>query len=167
MRSISSILLLLLLLLNGCGYKPSATYAKKVLGESVYVEVEIYGADPENAVLIKDALLQALITRFRVTITRKKSAQTTMKVKLQSLTFTPIEYDNNGYIIAKRALVTLLINRIRNKVSKSYTVSGYYDFSVAQNGVVSDEERFKAIRFASLKAIDSLVTKLAVEGSLL
>ncbi len=158
---------LLFLLLSGCGYKPSANYAKKVLGERVYTTVDIYIADPENAVIVKDALLQALVSRFRVTLSRRGGAQTIMNVKLQSLTFTPIEYDNNGYIIAKRAKVTLSITRKRlGGTQKSYSVSGYFDFGIEPNGVVSDEDRFKAIRAASLKAVDSLVTKLAVEGSL-
>ena len=155
-----------LLLLTGCGYKPSAYYAKNVLGEKVYVEVVVSASDPENAVIVKDALLQALISRFRVKLKRQSKSDTQMRVKMGALSFTPIEFDESGYVVAQRCVASLSVKRTYKKVSKNYGVSGSYDFAIEPNGVVSETQRFNAIRFASLKAIDALVTQLAVEGSL-
>lgn len=155
-----------LLLLTGCGYRPSSHYAKNVLGERVYVEVIVSPSDPENAVIVKDALLQALISRFRVKLRRQSKSDTYMRVQMGALGFTPIEYDENGYVVAQRCIASLSVKRTYKNVSKNYSLSGSYDFAIEPNGVVSETQRFNAIRFASLKAIDALVTQLAVEGSL-
>ncbi len=156
--------LFIVLILSGCGYIPSAKYARGVLGEKVYVTVDVLSAEPENSVIIKDALNQALISRFRVSLTDGKSAVTRLDISISSLSFAAIEYDENGYIIAQRANINLSIKRTRNSVSKQYTVTGSYDYDVDPNGVVSDTVRFQAIKSASLRALEALVTKLAVEG---
>lgn len=156
--------LLLVVLLSGCGYVPSAKFARGILGEHVYVTVEILASEPENAVILKDAINEALISRFRVTLSGPKSATSRLNVGILSLAFIPIEYDSNGYIIGQRAQITLGIKRTRNNKSKSYSVSGSYDYDVEPNGVVSDADRFLAIKSASLRALDALVAKLAVEG---
>ena len=156
--------LVVFLLMAGCGYMPSSHYAKKVLGDSVYVDIQMYAQEPENTVIIKDAILQALISRFRVSITQESQAQTTLKVSTNELRFTPIEYDQNGFVVANRAHITLHIKQIKAKKEQSFTVSGVYDFSIEPNGVVSDTQRFTAIKEASLRAIDVFITKLSIQG---
>lgn len=155
---------LMLLMVSGCGYIPSAKYARGVLGSNVYATVEILSAEPENAVIIKDAFNEALISRFRVHLTKRKFADTVLNVKIQNPRFENLELDSNGYVVAKRVTVSLQIQRTRDKVTKSYTVSGAYDYDIDPNGVVSDAQRFTAIKLASYRALESLVTKLAVEG---
>jgi hypothetical protein len=54
-----------LILFSGCGYQPSSHYAKNVVGESVSTEVVISMEDPQNTVIIKDAVDTAVITKFR------------------------------------------------------------------------------------------------------
>ena len=54
-----------LILFAGCGYQPSSYYAKSVVGESVSTEVVISMEDPQNTVIIKDAVDMAVITKFR------------------------------------------------------------------------------------------------------
>jgi len=158
--------LIFFLLLQGCGYKPTAHYAKGVLGSKVSVAVDVYAADPLNSVIIKDAVLQALITRFRIVTTQRKFSVTHLDVKLKSVGETAIEYDANGYVVARRITVTLMINRLTKGVKRSYNVSGLFDFSIEPNAIVSDSDRFKAIKAASLKAIDALIVQLAVEGNM-
>jgi hypothetical protein len=158
--------LLFSLLFLGCGYKPTAHFAKGVLGSKVSVAVDVYAVDPENSVIIKDAILQALVTRFRVVTTGRKYSVTHLDVKLNSIGESSIEYDSNGYVIAKRITTTLGITRHTKGVKKSYNVTGLFDFSIEPNATVSDSDRFKAIKEASLKAIDALIVKLAVEGSM-
>lgn len=159
-------LLIFLALFSGCGYKPSSSYAKEVLGERVSVSVDVYSADPENSVIIKDAVLQAMVTRFGIVTTKRDFSVTHLAVKLNSLTETPIEYDTSGYVIAQREIVSLNITRYKGQTKKSYNVTGAFDFSIPANATVSETDRFKAIKSASLKAVDALVVQLAVEGSM-
>lgn len=159
-------LILLVFILLGCGYKPTAKYAKSALGEKVSVAVDIYSMDPINSVIIKDAVLQSLITRFRIVTTERKFSITHLDVKLKKVTETALEYDINGYVVARRMTVDLKIDRLTKGVKKSYNVSGLFDVSIEPNATVSDSDRFKAIKAASLKAIDALIVQLALEGSM-
>ena len=55
---------LCLVVMTGCGYKPSSYYAKKEISGKVYVDLHVNLEDPKNSVLIKDAMNKLLITRL-------------------------------------------------------------------------------------------------------
>ncbi|MGB5964274.1 MAG: hypothetical protein WBG65_01950, partial [Sulfurimonadaceae bacterium] len=62
--SLFTIYFLLFTIFTGCGYQPSSKEAKKVMGETVSTEIIISMPDPENTVVLKDALDEAVIRRF-------------------------------------------------------------------------------------------------------
>ena len=155
------------MIFSGCGYKPMTEYSKKVFTNRVYVDVDVYLRDPENAVLVKDALNEAVISRFNAQLTSKKDATTKLKVKFERVTFSPIQYDTNGYAVFYRAKVTLNISYIINSKKGREKVVGYYDFPIEPNAVISDSKRFEAIRFGAQKAIDSFVSLMAMRGAVL
>ena len=158
--------LLILVFFSGCGYKPTYIYTKKVLGDDIYVDVDISLKDPQNSVLITDAINEAVISKFRSNLTRdKKSASSKLYLSLSSVSFKPIQYDENGYVIAYKTYVTLKTKYIdRYKRSKTLTTSGTYDFNIEANSIISDNKRFEAIKFAALKAIDELISKISIKG---
>ncbi|WOE70317.1 LPS assembly lipoprotein LptE [Hydrogenimonas thermophila] len=160
-------IILFAIVLSGCGYKPMTEYTKKVFTDKVYVDVDVYLRDPENAVLVKDALNEAVISRFNAKLTSKKSATTQLKVKFERVSFSPIQYDSNGYAIFYRAKVTLNISYIVNGKKGFEKVVGYYDFPIEPNAVISDAKRFEAIRFGAEKAIDSFVSLMSMRGAVL
>lgn len=61
--------------------------------------------------------------------------------------------------------VTLVIEyeNAAKKVEK-LTVSGEYDFSIESNSVISDSNRFEAIRAAASDSLDEFVSKIAIKG---
>jgi hypothetical protein len=154
----------LFVLLSGCGYKPSAQYAKQVVGEKVSSEVIISMQDPENTVIIKDAIQQAVINRFHASLTKRSAADTHLRIVLNNVSFSPLQYDENGYIVVYRTRVSLQIRRITGETSKLYPVSGYYDFVIEPNAIISDQARFEAIQFGAQKAIDGFAARVAAEG---
>ena len=156
---------LLIILFTGCGYKPSAHYTKNVVGETVSTEVVISMQDPENTVIIKDALDSAVIMRFRSSLRDRGHAKTHLRISLGTVHFVPIQYDANGYVSTYRTTVRLNIVRKTEGVSKNYSVKGTYDFSIEPNAIISDQARFDAIRFSSAKAIDSFIAKVSAEGT--
>jgi hypothetical protein len=160
----SSIIALSTIALTGCGYKPMTTYTKNVLTNRIYCDVDIYLRDPENAVLVKDALNEAIVSRFGARIAEKDEATTHMKVAFKSVAFTPIQYDANGYAVYYRATVTLDIHYESKKHHGDETVSGFYDFPIEPNAVISDAKRFEAIRFGAQKALDAFISRLAMRG---
>ena len=170
MQSLSGVLKLLFLLflfleLSGCGYKPSSHYSRKVVGEKISTSVTISAQDPENTVLIKDAVDRAIIETFRASLVDKKVADTHLNFSISKPRYTPIQYNADGFIIAYRATIILKIIRQTKDVKKRYSAKGTYDFAIAPNAVITDQERFDAIRYSADKAIASFIAQVSAEGS--
>ena len=161
----SFLLVILLIELSGCGYRPSAKFAREILGEKISTNVIISAQDPENTVIIKDAVDQAVIDVFHASLVDAKYADTHLTIRISDPSYSPLQYNDNGFIISYRATITLMIRRESKNLIKNYTSIGNYDFSVVPNAVLTDQERFDAIRFSSLKAISSFVSQASAEGS--
>ena len=157
------LLVLVVLLFASCGYKPSAKFARQALGEKVSTNVIISKEDPENAVLVKDAIDAALIDIFHTSLTDRAHSDSHLEISLSNPRYSPIQYDNNGFVVAYRMRVTLYIKRYRNGEVKNYRASGYYDFAVEPNAIVTDQQRFEAIRNAAEKAISVFVAQISSE----
>jgi len=156
---------LLLMFITGCGYLPASKQARKVVGKKVYVEVIVSLQDPENAVIIKDATRKSVVTRFHASLVTKDMAKTILLVNMSGISFVPLQYDENGYIIVYRTVVNVTVTRSTLGESESYTSKGNYDFNIEPNAVITDKQRFDAITNASLKALDSFVAQVGAEGS--
>lgn len=154
-----------MMMFTGCGYVSAAHYARSVVGESVSTEVLISAEDPQNTVIIKDAVDTAVITKFRTSLTSKNASQTHLKIQITSVSFSPLRYDTNGYVVTYRTTVSMGINRNTLGKSKGYSTSGMYDFDIEPNAIISDQARFNAISLSAQKAIDAFVAQIAAEGS--
>lgn len=153
------------MMFTGCGYVSAAHYAQSVVGESVSTEVLISMEDPQNTVIIKDAVDTAVITKFRTTLTSKSASQTHLKIKISSVGFSPLRYDTNGYVTTYRTTVSMHIDRTTQEKLHGYNVSGMYDFDIQPNAIISDQARFNAISLSAQKAIDAFIAQIAAEGS--
>lgn len=162
-RSLAALLTVLLMV--GCGYLPASKQARKAVGEKIFVEVDVSLEDPENAVLIKDAARKAVVTRFHASLVPQTEAKTTLWVKLSSISFSPLQYDTNGYIIVYRANISIQVERRNAGEKKTYASRGAFDFAIEPNAVITDFQRFDAISKASLKALDSFVAQVGAEGT--
>lgn len=159
------LLLFIFFAINGCGYKPSAKFARNTLGEKISTSVVVSSQDPQNTVSIKDAIDRAVIEVFQASLVDKSVSDTHLVIKMGSLSYSPIVYDQNGYVTAYRMSVTLNIIRHTNSVSKNYNTKGFHDFSVVPNAIVTDQDRFEAIDFAAQRAIKSFVAQISAEGA--
>jgi len=156
---------LIAVVISGCGYKPSSYYAKQALGDRIYAEVTISRQDPRNSVLIKDAVNEAIVSRFGGKLVTKEQADSILRVNIQSISFSPTVYDTYGYVIAYKTTVVLAMQyENANKKIEYLTATGEYDFSIEANSVISDTNRFEAIRYAANDALDEFVSKLAIKG---
>lgn len=154
-----------LLFISGCGYKPSSIYAKKALGEKIYADVKIDLQEPENTVVIKDAMNEAIVSKFRAKITPLEQSTSQIYLKLKDIEFIPIQYDEDGYIVRYKIIVKIHIDyNLKNSEDKQLNVSGYYDFLVEPDSIISDKKRFEAIKFASIKALDEFTSKVSIIG---
>lgn len=161
-----SIFAFLVVGLNSCGYKPSSKFSREVTGEKISTSVEISLTDPENTVIIKDAVDAAVISVFHASLVDKNYSDTHLTIRMSPPSYTPIQYNSDGYVIAYRASVTLFITRETHDEAKTYSSYGTYDFSVEPNAIITDQERFNAIKSSASKAIISFIAKISAEGSL-
>ncbi len=152
------------LVLLGCGYKPVSYYAKSALGSRIHAEVSISRQDPQNSVLIKDSVNEAIISRFGGKIVPKEEADTFLHVKIAGVGFSPTVYDKYGYVIAYKTTVYLDIASTQKGKVENFRTSGEYDFSIEANSVVSDSKRYEAIRYAANDALDEFISKIAIKG---
>ena len=153
------------MLLVGCGYHPSSKEARKVMGDTVSTKVIISMTDPENTVVLKDALDEAVIRRFQTNLRHRKDAKTHLDIELKNVSFNALQYDQNGYIISYRTTINLVITRITSVLTKRYTAVGNFDFTINPNAIITDQQRFEAIANSATKALDSFVAQVAAEGS--
>lgn len=151
--------------LAGCGYQPASHLAKNVVGDSVSTEVVIRMEDPQNTVIIKDAVDTAVITKFRTALVSKSASETHLKISINSVTFSPLRYDTNGYVITYRTTVVMGINRSRAGKNMNYSTRGTYDFDIEPNAIISDQARFEAIRQGAQKGLDAFVAQVAAQGA--
>jgi len=156
---------LLFAIVTGCGYKPSSYETKKVMGESVSTEVIISMTDPENTVVLKDALDEAVIRRFQTALRHRHSAETHLKIALRNVVFSALQFDSNGYIVAYRTTINLLITRETKDLTRRYNAVGNYDFTISSNAIITDQQRYEAIEKSAIKALDSFIAQVAAEGS--
>ncbi len=166
-REIIKLLLLFSLLfwLNSCGYKPSSKYSRAVVGDKISTSVKISSHDPENTVLIKDAVDAAVIEIFYASLTSRTLSQTHLELSISEPSYSALQYDSDGFIVAYRTTINLEVKRYKDLKIKSYKTQGTYDFTIVANAVITDQERFNAIKFSSQKAIRSFITQVFAEGA--
>lgn len=154
-----------LFILTGCGYKPTSYYAKQEINGKVYVNLEVNLNDPKNSVLIKDALNELLVNKLDSKLVyTPDEADTVMNVKLNSVGLSELSYGEDGYVKLYKASVNISVKyKTQDQPQRSLGVSGRYDFSIDEGSTISDTKRFEAIKSASNKALDELISKIAVQ----
>lgn len=156
---------ILLLTLSGCGYTPNAKFSRDTLGEKISTSVIISAQDPQNTVVIKDAIDKAVIEVFHASLVPQDRSDSHLVIKMATPTYTPIVYDENGFVTGYRMSINLNITKHTKDSSKSYNTRGFNDFSVAPNAIVTDQDRFKAIGYAAQRAIKAFVAQVSAEGA--
>lgn len=148
-----------------CGYVPTSQIAKTVFEDKIYIHVKINEQDPRNSVFIIDTLRELVINKLGKTPVSLEEADDIINVEVNNLSFRPIVYDENGYVISYQAKLLLSFSIEYKDGSKElFTTSGSYDFAISPNSVISDTARLEAIRFASNEAFDEFISYIAIKG---
>ncbi len=165
-KNFSLVVLALLFLISGCGYKPSTHYTKEIFDDSVYVDVTVSRAEPENAVYVKDALHQMVITRFGGNIAPRAQAQSVITASYNGTTFMPISYDANGYITRYRADVRMVFVAKTSKGTYKRSITTYVEEDIRASSALSSALRIEAIRKGMEKALDQFLAFVSVQGAI-
>ncbi len=151
----------------GCSYKPSSQYAKEEIQGNVFVKVTIDLEDPQNSVLIKDSINKLLIQKLDVDIVSSESlADTIMYIDVNRVSMQELQYDDLGYNKLYRALVSINVSYSKKgeKKKKSFIVDGEHNFSVDNGTTINSNQRYDAIKKASDKALEEVLSKIAVSS---
>lgn len=151
--------------INACGYKPSTYYAKKEMEGNVFVKLDVSLEDPRNSVLVKDAVNKILLQKLDSKIVNDRNrADVIMNLGINKVKISTLQYDKEGYNKLYKAEVVIKVDYFRKDdgIKKSFTVDGEYDFSIDIGTTLTDSNRFDAISNASTKAVDEILSKIAV-----
>ena len=151
----------------GCGYKPSTQYAKEEIKGKVFVKVSMNLEDPKNSVLIKDEINKLLIQKLDTQLVNDESlADTVMNIVINSVSMQTLQYDKTGSNKLYTAFVNINVSYFKKSDNKrkSFVIDGEDNFSVENGTSINDTERFKAIKSASDKALDEILSKIAVSS---
>jgi hypothetical protein len=166
-RGIFTGLIAVLVLLVGCGYKPSSHYIRNVFDDTVYVDVIVAPDEPENAVYVKDALHRMVITRFGGRVVPKAQAESLITASYNGTSFSPVSYDSNGYITRYRATIRMRFELTRKK-GKGFkrNISSTVEENIGASSTLSSALRIQAIRVGMARALDQFLAYAAAEGVL-
>ncbi|AQW86848.1 putative lipooligosaccharide transport system, OM component (LptE family) [Campylobacter pinnipediorum subsp. caledonicus] len=160
--------------LVGCGYQPISKISHNLVGDRVFIDVIIDKNEPKNSVFIKDAVREGIASRLNKNLSSKNSANTFINVKTKSLSYQPTVYDEYGYITSYKATLVLIFEtKFKDDSVSEIQTSGEYDFNIAKrikniryaDSIISERERYQAIKEASKEAFDEYVSKLALKGN--
>jgi uncharacterized lipoprotein YehR (DUF1307 family) len=150
-----------------CGYKPSSYYAKKEMEGNVFVKLDVSLTDPKNSVLVKDAIIKLLIHKLdSKLVNNEENADVIMDITIKSVSMETLSYDTDGYNKLYNTVVVLGIKYFRkdNGIRKYFTVEGEYDFSIDDGTTITETKRFDAISSAADKALNEVLSKIAVSS---
>lgn len=167
-KSIPLVAIIVLFMMGGCGYKPSSHYIKNVFDDTVYVDVIVSHAEPENAVYVKDALHNMVIARFGGKVVPKAQAESVITASYNGTSFTPISYDSNGYITRYRADVRVKfdIKTTKSKKNLRRSIKGIVEENISASSTLSSNLRIEAIRTGMARALDQFLAYVASQGAL-
>jgi len=158
-------LMMSLLIISGCGYRPVSKEARVFLPDPVYVDVKLSGVEPQNGVYLKEEILRVLMTRFHEkTVSDASAARSRIEVPSYHFSYSPLTYDKNGYVIRYRvgSSITFQVTTPKEKVQK--VISTSEDVNIQPGSLTSSAARDAAIRVAIRKAMDKWIAYVAQKG---
>jgi len=153
-----------ILLLVGCGYKPSDYYQHKIIGKEIKPVVKISAKIPKKTIFLKDALNDAIYTVFNANISNE-NPNTVIILDIISDNLEALDYDKNGFPILYRSNVSIKAT-VTDKYGKKhvYKIKSSYDFAVSANTIINDQLKYDAFKQASINALNKLLAKITEDG---
>jgi len=158
-------LLVGLLLLVSCGYKPSSHVIKNIFTDKIYVEVLVDKAEAENAPFVKDEINRIVYTRFKSQIVSKAYATSQIYISYEGSTFTPLAYED-GYVTRYRANIKVKFDMQTKEGKVSKEITTVHESDIEASSLYSSALRTEAIRSGLEKALDQFLAYVSAKGML-
>lgn len=154
-------MLLAMVSLVSCGYKPVSYHTNRIITEPLYLDVKISKKYPENAVSLKDEAYKMLSLRLGAKVTRDRTAPSRLSVSYNNISYTPLSYDSNGYVSRYRANVSTLFKLKTSKGTITRNIRTTQEADVNPSAIESSRAKKDAINECSKKALDQFVAYVA------
>jgi len=152
------------LFLSACGYQPSSHVVKNLFEtDSVYVEVEVDRAEPENAPFVKDELRRMVYNRFKGHIVPKDQAKSQIYVSYSGTYFRPLSYEN-GYVTRYRVYTRVKFKMLTKDGVISKNINTIYEADIQESALTSSAIRIEAIRKGLEKAMDEFMAYVSARS---
>ena len=138
---------------------------KHIFSDSVYVEVAVDRAEPENAAFVKDEMNRLVYTRFKGRVTSKEEAESQIRISYAGSSFLPLAYEN-GYVIRYRATIRARFAMVTKDGKFSKTISSVVEADIQASSLTSSALRTEAIRVGLAKALDEFLAYVSAKGML-
>ena len=138
---------------------------KNVFSDTVYVEVIVDRAEPENAPYVKDEMNRLIYTRFKGRVVSKEEAQSQIKISYTGSTFTPLAYED-GYVTRYRANIRVKFDMVNKEGKVSKTISSIVESDIQESSLTSSVLRTEAIGKGLAKALDEFLAYVSAKGML-
>ena len=155
----------LALLVSGCGYKPSSHMIKNVFADTVYVEVNVDRAEPENAPFVKDEMNRMVYTRFKGRVASKAEAKSQIHITYAGSTFTPLAY-RDGYVTRYLAIINVQFDMLTKEGRIKKNISAVHEADIQASSLQSSSLRTEAIRKGLEKALNEFLAYVSAKGAL-
>ena len=152
-------------LVSACGYKPSSHAIKNIFADTVYVEVIVDRAEPENAPFVKDEMNRLVYTRFKGRVVAKEQAQSQIRLSYAGSSFTPLAY-KDGYVTRYRANIRVKFDMVNKEGKVSKTISSIVESDIQESSLDSSVLRTEAIRKGLAIALDEFLAYVSAKGML-
>ena len=152
-----------MVMITACGYKPSSQIIKNTFSDTVYVEVIVDRAEPENAPYIKDEVNRLIYTRFKGRVVPKNQAQSQIQLSYGGSTFTPLAYEE-GYVTRYRANIKVHFDMLTKKGKMQKDISAIVESDIQESSLASSTLRTEAIRKGLEKALDEFLAYVSARS---
>ena len=153
----------MVLLVSACGYKPSSHMIQNVFSDTVYVEVMVDRAEPENAPYVKDEMNRLIYTRFKGRVVSKEEAQSQIRISYAGSTFIPLAYED-GYVTRYRAVIRVKFDMVNKLGREKKTIRSIVESDIQASSLTSSVLRTEAIRKGLGKSLDEFLAYVSAKG---
>jgi hypothetical protein len=152
--------------MTGCGYKPTVTYAQKEIKGLVYVDLHVNINSFQDSIFIKDTMNRIITGNLQGKLVKDKSlADTFVYLSLGSVSHSALTSGTDGYVSKYRTSVRINVRyNQKDQPTKSFSLSDYSDYAVANDGQLSDQRKNQAINDATNRALKNVFTKIALQN---
>jgi hypothetical protein len=157
--------MLVAVILNSCGYKPSSHMIKNLFDDSIYVEVIVDKIEPENAPYIKDEMNRMIYTRFKRRVASKEKAKSQIRIRYTGSSYVPLAY-KNGYVIRYRAYIRVHFDMLNRDGKTSKSIVSVVESDIQASSLISSTLRTESIRKGLEKALDEFLAYVSAKGML-